>query len=97
VARKSKTEYQRGYQRKRRDTQRRLMGLLKLDRGCDVCGYDANYAALQWHHRDPADKAGQVSWMLSAAPDVLEAEMAKCDLLCANCHAEREWPTSTKE
>lgn len=100
MARRSRAAYnayQRIYQRTRRDSQRRQMGLLKLLRGCDVCGYNRNYAALQWHHRNPEDKKGQVSWMLSAAPDILEAEMDKCDLLCANCHAEREWPTSTKE
>lgn len=85
-------EHQRGYQRQRRETQRAAMGRRKVVRGCDECGYDKNPAALQWHHRDRADKKGQVSWMLSLSKDRLEAEIAKCDLLCANCHAEREWP-----
>ena len=56
--------------------------------GCLLCGFDAYVGALQFHHREPAEKAFSLSRQgvtrsLSAARD----EARKCVLLCANCHA----------
>ena len=67
------------------------MNAIKVGRGCDRCGYATCGAALQWHHRDTETKVAQVSWMLSYSKERLDAEMAKCDLLCANCHHEMHW------
>jgi hypothetical protein len=59
---------------------------------CERCGYDRHLAALQFHHRDRADKAFTISRYGSAAPFAeLKREAEKCVLLCANCHAEVEW------
>lgn len=55
---------------------------------CVRCGFD-HIAALQFHHRDPSDKdlavaeAVKRGWSISR----IEKEIAKCDVLCANCHA----------
>ncbi len=44
---------------------------------------------LQFHHRDPKQKAFNVShWIRNGVSlETLKAEIAKCDVLCANCHA----------
>ena len=59
----------------------------KLDRGCCVCGYRKSHAALCFHHRDPSTK----SFELSKTPKSWRStrrEIAKCDVMCLNCHAE---------
>jgi hypothetical protein len=62
----------------------------KLGRGCSVCGYDRNAAALHLHHPDPSKKVAKnlvgLSW------DAIEAEFEKCEILCSNCHSELHHP-----
>lgn len=55
---------------------------------CERCGYDRCMAALQFHHRDPKQKTRQIAVMLSWAWARIMDEVDKCDLVCANCHAE---------
>lgn len=62
---------------------------------CIRCGYNGCIAALQFHHRDPAEKSfglsvRNMSYFSSAK---LKTEAAKCNLLCGNCHAELEYKT----
>lgn len=60
----------------------------KMERGCDRCGFNACAQALQYHHRDPAEKLYDLGrWSPSIGKAKLAEEIAKCDLLCANCHA----------
>lgn len=65
------------------------MNRLKLQRGCDICGYNKCAKALEYHHRDPKEKDINVSNMMGIT-DLKRAliEIEKCDLLCANCHRE---------
>lgn len=61
---------------------------LKLERGCAECGFNENPAALQFHHRDPATKKAPVTTIAANGSwAAMEEEIAKCDVLCANCHA----------
>jgi len=55
----------------------------KLERGCDICRYRRNSSALHFHHMDRRTKTGPV-----VNPFTQPEELAKCRLLCANCHAE---------
>jgi transposase-like protein len=58
---------------------------------CCVCGYDRCVAALEFHHIDPASKRlGIAAGGLSHSLQTLRGEIAKCVLLCSNCHAEVE-------
>lgn len=58
---------------------------------CQVCGYDRYLGALQFHHLDPSKKSFSLSRRgCTRAFAELQAEAAKCVLLCANCHAEVE-------
>ena len=61
---------------------------------CIRCGYDRNRAALAWHHIDPAQKSFSLDLraLSNRSRQAIEAEMAKCILLCANCHAEEHFP-----
>ncbi len=58
---------------------------------CALCGYDRCVAALHFHHVDPATKSFHLSMQgVTRSIKAARAEMAKCVLLCANCHAEVE-------
>ena len=56
---------------------------------CQICGYDKCVAALEFHHRNPAEKDPQ--WRRGWSLDRLRNELNKCDILCANCHREVHW------
>jgi len=55
--------------------------------GCQRCNFD-DVRALDFHHRDPTKKKFHVSLAVKQgmALERLKEEMAKCDVLCANCH-----------
>ena len=62
--------------------------------GCTRCGYQRNLAALTWHHLDPSEKRFNLDVRALSNRSQLEidAEVRKCVLLCANCHAEVHFP-----
>ena len=56
---------------------------------CSVCGYDRCLRALEFHHVDPSSKDFTISNMTATWRwDMIQAELDKCVLLCANCHRE---------
>lgn len=63
---------------------------------CMDCGNSFPPFVMDYDHRDPSAK----SMSLADAPKSgwsnkrLEEEIAKCDLVCANCHRIRTWKTS---
>jgi hypothetical protein len=73
----------------------RKLELLELFGGkCGSCGYDRNYAALAWHHIDPATKSFELDArsLSNRSRSAVMVEARKCRLLCANCHAEVHFP-----
>jgi len=66
---------------------------IKAKAKCKYCG--ENYPAiLQFHHRNPEEKEFDVSTFVyhqKSGPAKLEAEIAKCDILCANCHLKHHY------
>jgi len=62
---------------------------------CTRCGYDRNLAALTWHHLDPAAKSFHLDLrsLSNRTARAIRRELAKCILLCANCHAEAHFPS----
>lgn len=54
---------------------------------CERCGYNKCMDALQFHHLDPNKKDFALS-KSTRSYEELKAEVDKCILLCANCHAE---------
>ena len=65
---------------------------------CQICGYDKNLSALEFHHIEPLKKEfGLDSRHLSnSSIDKLKSEVDKCMLLCANCHREIHHPKLEK-
>jgi transposase len=58
---------------------------------CVLCGYRRCVGALHFHHVDPETKVFHLSMQgFGRSLTAARAEMAKCVLLCANCHAEVE-------
>lgn len=57
---------------------------------CKICGYNKSLRALTFHHRDPKTKLFGIGEAQIIGWDKLLVEAQKCDLLCANCHAEIE-------
>lgn len=56
---------------------------------CSECGFADCLRALSFHHKDPYEKEfGLSSDNLMKAWDTVVAEAQKCELLCANCHAQ---------
>lgn len=63
--------------------------LLKYKGGkCQKCGYNKDVpGAYVFHHRNPMEKEFMIS-RYRRSIESLKKEADKCDLLCANCHAE---------
>ena len=66
---------------------REILDKYKLRMGCVDCGYNENPYALQWDHRDPADKIDTPHRMASYSIKKIFEEARKCDIRCANCHS----------
>jgi hypothetical protein len=64
---------------------------------CQRCGYQRNYAALEFHHPDPHKKEFQLDTRALSNRKWVSVlhEAGKCMLLCANCHAEEHHPDCT--
>lgn len=62
------------------------------DNPCMDCGNKFHFAAMDFDHRGEDEKLGNVSRMVSlgSKKKILE-EVAKCDLVCSNCHRVRTW------
>jgi len=59
----------------------------KSQHPCVDCGF-SDIRALQFDHRDRSKKLANVSYLMKhcASTEKLMAEIAKCDVRCANCH-----------
>ena len=66
--------------------------LVELGGGkCEVCGYNRCQRSLDFHHFDPMTKKfGIADANGTRSLNELKEEMAKCYLLCKNCHTEAE-------
>lgn len=89
------------WRRKKSEEGRLWMTELKRTLSCKKCGlsFKDQPWLLDFHHRDPSTKLFQVG----CAPTylkprhVIEAEIAKCDPLCVNCHRTLHYSPFYKE
>ena len=65
-----------------------MVNVLKVQ-PCTDCGVQYPGYVMDFDHRDPAAKSFTISTNLRKPWAVVLEEIAKCDLVCANCHRER--------
>jgi hypothetical protein len=84
--------------RERRKVQRQLRKIkfvkwyraLKESLPCTDCGERVHHAALQFDHLPGSDKKGEVGYLRRhSSKQLVLDEIAKCEPVCANCHAVR--------
>lgn len=71
-----------------KETQERINRL--KDRPCADCGHKFHPVAMDFDHVN-GKKVQSISYMLIGSWKRLEAELAKCELVCSNCHRVRTW------
>lgn len=80
--------YRNNYYKNRRAENQIWLENIKLQRGCEnpTCSWTGSFHPwqLDFHHTNPQNKKKSVSCLVSKT--AMEAEIAKCVLLCANCH-----------
>jgi hypothetical protein len=75
--------------RPKRVLKRQKLADYLLSHPCVDCG-ESNILTLHFDHRDPVEKSFSIgSERKRLRWEVIEAEIAKCDVRCANCHAIR--------
>jgi len=59
---------------------------------CNRCEED-HQSCMDFHHRDPSDKSFTISEMPrdGYCQDRILEEIAKCEVLCSNCHRKEHW------
>jgi hypothetical protein len=58
---------------------------------CVYCKYSRSYWSMHFHHRDPSEKERDIGHLIRDRKyAAAKTEVAKCDLVCANCHGELE-------
>lgn len=61
------------------------------DGECADCGKKYHHAVMQWDHLEDKTNGVSALFVQGRSKDVILAEIKKCDLVCANCHAMRTW------
>lgn len=87
--REARSDIRREQRMARQEDNRRLILTAKGDR-CQRCSGRFPPYVLEFHHRDPREKSFNITPSRHMAARVLQ-EIAKCDVLCANCHRTVEW------
>ena len=79
---------------KMRAQERKLQLIKELGGKCSICGYNRNMAALLFHHRDKNTKLFKVDarTLANRTSARVREEIAKCSLICSNCHIEIHHP-----
>lgn len=60
--------------------------LYKMSMGCADCGYNEHPAALDFDHKPDTDKIRDIKSGQQFGWQALMDEVAKCEVVCANCH-----------
>lgn len=79
------------WQKRRRDELRAWFKELKATLKCERCA-EAVTDCLQFHHVDPSTKGFDISvGVRGCSKQRILDEIAKCIVLCANCHLKLHW------
>lgn len=58
---------------------------------CDDCNLLWHPLVMSFDHTDRTSKLGNISDMRTGSPEVFSNEIAKCEIVCLNCHQMREY------
>lgn len=78
----------------RRNLKKRNRELIENDYPmiCTECGFEGHHSQMDFHHKDPTKKEGNIGHMIANTKyEKLLIELKKCILLCSNCHRLLHW------
>ena len=87
-----KKQYYKDKAKKWKEELRQWLREIKLELKCENCP-ENHVACLDFHHSDPSAKDGTISCFLQQGKgkDRILEEIAKCKVLCSNCHRKLHW------
>lgn len=85
----ARREYQRVWSANRSSKAIEELNAYKLKQGCSDCGYAEHPAALEFDHVY-GEKLSTISRLCGNSKKMWE-EVAKCEVVCSNCHSIRTW------
>lgn len=83
--------YQRARKQRLRETNLAYLRELKSKTPCTDCGRKYHYAVMDFDHLDPKQKTNIVRYFRNFSIERMKQEIAKCELVCANCHRVRTY------
>lgn len=89
-------KFQRYEIQKERGFARKLAIFIERGGACEICGYNKNLAAIEFHHIDPTQKKVEVDLRSISNNSIatIASELPKCRMICSNCHREHHHPDS---
>lgn len=91
----NRDNYKKTWDSKRQKYNTALIQRWKMFKGCTHCGFKGHFAALCLDHVEPElkdrNRKGTRAINLKWGKDRIKAELAKCQVLCTNCHQIRTW------
>lgn len=72
----------------KRNKRRTVVNELKRNKPCHDCGKSFHPIAMDYDHINPAEKEDDVAMLIDLCVSMkrITDEIAKCELVCANCH-----------
>ncbi len=64
---------------------------------CMDCGGTFPNVCMDFDHRDPSEKKFSIAHYHAHGMEAIKAELAKCDVVCANCHRIRTHLTDNQK
>lgn len=55
-------------------------------KGCTDCGNVYPPYVMDFDHLEDTDKVSNIAWMSGWSMEKIKTEIAKCEVVCANCH-----------
>ena len=89
-------DYHRIKREQRRNERLELLQSIKETTPCSDCGRNYPHYVMEFDHILPPRKSRDgrrisLSNLCSARSQALQEELAKCEIVCANCHCVRTW------
>lgn len=66
---------------------KKVKAIKLLGSKCIMCG-ESNMFVLDFHHKNPKEKQYNINDLKDGRWSIMEKELQKCNLVCANCHRE---------